>query len=186
MGRISSTRIIKNTQIVPMGIETGVGNTNACVFNGILINTKDSSSASAARFDILEDKTPLGPILGTFNGTANTFAANDAGAFKNKNLKVGDLLDLGGSTSNDGIKEITAIDGAFTTLTFASISGTATEPVLITPLRYVASFNINYATNYGKDLPTMAWNYTNGILCKNGLYVSCSDWTNLEAYVLHS
>ena len=190
MGRIQSKRIIANTQVVPLAATLGLSvsgyHNNPCVFNGILINVKDTGSVAAGQFDVMSNHTSLGPIVGTFNGTANTFASDPAGAFKNKNLKVGDLLLLGLSTANDGIKEITAIDAAGTTLTFASISGTATEPVEFTPLRMVASFNVDYATDYSKDKPTIAWNYTNGILCQNGLYVSSSSWTNFEAYVLHS
>ena len=190
MGRIQSTRIIANTQVVPLAASLGLSATNyhnnPCVFNGILINVKDTGSAAAGAFDIMSNHTSLGPIVGTFNGTANTFASDPAGMFKNKNLKVGDLVQLGLSTANDGVKEITAIDAAGTTLTFASISGTATEPVEFIPLRQVASFNVDYATDYSKDKPSIAWNYTNGILCQNGLYVSSSSWTNFEAYVLHS
>ena len=183
MGRISSTRVVGNTEIVSPNTNKGG---NASVFNGLLVNVLDDSSTTDAVFTILEELLPGEPVMGTFNASANTFAADAAGTFKRFNIKVGDQLVFSDTSSNNGTLTITAIDAAYTTLTFASITGNATEPATIQVLRPIASFTYNFAVDYSKNDATEAWNYTNGVLCRNGLTIQSTSWTNLEAYVLHS
>lgn len=33
---------------------------------------------------------------------------------------------------------------------------------------------------------TIQYHYTDGILCRSGLRIECSDWSDLEMFVLHS
>ena len=183
MGRIISTRVVDNTDIVIPANNVGG---NASVFNGLLVNVLDSSSTASAVFTILDQLEPGIPVEGTFNASANTFASAEPGFFKTFNIKIGDQLVFSDTSSNDGTLTITAIDSAYTTLTFASITGNDTEPATIQVLRPVASFTFNFATDYSKNDATEAWNYTNGILCRNGLTIQSTSWTNVEAYVLHS
>ena len=182
MGRISSKRIVADTDV----IESRADGKNACVFNGLLVNVLDVSSTATAKFEVLENQQLLGAIEGTFASGAKTFTAAETGIFKDKNLKVGQQIVMGGSSANDGVKTITVIDATYTTLTLDAVSGGLTEPAEIVGLEKVASFDFSFATDYSKDTPTKEWKYTNGILCRNGLRVTCSAWTNLEAYVLHS
>ena len=130
------------------------------------------------------------PIMGTFNASANTYTVVDPDAtFKNRNLAVGDALLLAGATqsANNTFKYITAINAAYTVLTLDSVTGNdAEEMVEFTAQRVVFQFNWDYAVNYSKDLPTLSFSFTNGILCKNGITIRSTSWTNIEAYVLYS
>jgi hypothetical protein len=184
MGRILSTRVVGNTDIVVPSLTLKGG--NAAIFNGLLVNVLDSSSTASAVFTVYDELHPGEPVEGTFNGTANTFASTEASFFRRFNIKVGDQLLFSDTTSNNGTLTITAIDAAYTTLTFASITGNASEPATIQVLKPVATFTYNFATDYSKNDATEAWNYTNGIFCRDGLTIKSTSWTNLEAYVLHS
>ena len=83
MGRISSTIVVGNTEIVSPNTNKGG---NASVFNGLLVNVLDDSSTADAVFTILEELLPGEPVMGTFNASANTFAADAAGTFKRFNI----------------------------------------------------------------------------------------------------
>jgi hypothetical protein len=185
MGRIQSTRVVANTQI----ISADTNGHNACVFNGLTVSVLAPASTATAYFTVYEDYTPLGaPIMGTWATSGATFTAADAGAFKAQGIVAGMQLEIQGTggAANDGIKTVVSLDAAGTVLTLDAVSGTATEPVLFIPLRKVASFNFVYIVDHSKANSTETWNYTNGILCRNGLRIVSTSWTNIEAYVLHS
>ena len=71
---------------------------------------------------------------------------------------------------------ITVSSTASTTSTVSSIyadnTGTGTTNLVA---RYVCT-----------PSSTIEFHYTDGLLCRSGLRVECSSWTNLEAFVLHS
>jgi len=188
MGRIQSKRVMNDTSVVE-GQQIGFG--NAAVFNGITVNAIAPASAAAGTFRVYENISELPfPIMGTFNASANTYTVVDPDAtFKNRNLAVGDALLLAGATqsANNTFKYITAINAAYTVLTLDSVTGNdAEEMVEFTAQRVVFQFNWDYAVNYSKDLPTLSFSFTNGILCKNGITIRSTSWTNIEAYVLYS
>ena len=188
MGRIQSKRIMNNTDIV-VGQSTGFG--NVAVFNGITVNAIAPASAAAGTFRVYEDvwENPV-VAMGDFSSSANTFTINPAGeTFKNMNLSVGDGLLLAGASdsANNTFKYITAINAAYTVLTLDSVTGNATEEMIeFAPQRVIFQFNWDYAVNYSKDLPTLSFSFTNGMVCKNGLTIRSTSWTNIEAYVLYS
>ena len=64
------------------------------------------------------------------------------------------------------------ISAAVTVSIYADNTGTGTTNLVA---RYVCT-----------PSSTIEFHYTDGLLCRSGLRVECSSWTNLEAFVLHS
>ena len=64
------------------------------------------------------------------------------------------------------------IGAAVTVSIYADNTGTGTTNLVA---RYVCT-----------PSSTIEFHYTDGMLCRSGLRVECSSWTNLEAFVLHS
>ena len=183
MGRIKSTRVIADTQVIAANID----GKNTCVFNGLSVSSTDITSAQTAYFTVYEDFTVIGAGLttGTFASSGNTFTVT-GGALKNQNITAGMMIQIDGSTADDGIKKVVSLDAAGNVLTLDSVTANGGEDIMLTPVRKVASFNWVYAADSSKSQPTETWNYTNGIVCRNGLRIVSTNWTNLEAYVLHS
>ena len=183
MGRIQSTRVIADTQVIAANTD----GKNCCVFNGLTVSSTDVTSAQTAYFTVYEDYSILGfgPINGTFAASGNTFTVT-GGALKNQNISAGMMIEFAGSSADDGIKKVVSLDAAGNVLTLDSVTANGAEDVMLTPLRIVASFNWVYIVDHSKHKSTETWNYTNGIVCRNGLRIVSTNWTNLEAYVLHS
>ena len=184
MGRIQSDRCVANTQITSADADQK----NACVFNGLLVSVLNPASTATAYFTVYEDYSLIGgaPLNGVLAASGNTFSATSAGALKNQGIKAGMKIEFQGTSADDGIKTVVSLDAAGTVLTLDSVTGNETVDAMIIPLRIVASFNYVYVVDHSKAQSTEAWNYTNGILCRNGLKIVSTSWTNLEAYVLHS
>jgi hypothetical protein len=183
MGRIQSDRCVANTQIVPANIDQK----NACVFNGLTVSVLNPASTATAYFTVYEDYTPIsgGPINGTLAASGNTFTVT-GGALKNQGIKVGMKIEFQGTTADDGIKTVVSLGASGNVLTLDSVTGNEVIDAVLYPLKIVASFNYVYVVDHSKAQSTESWNYTNGILCRNGLKIVSTSWTNLEAYVLHS
>ena len=183
MGRIQSTRVVADTQIIAANQDGH----NTCVFNGLSVSSTDISSAQTAYFTVYEDYGPIGggPNDGTWATSGATFTSATP-IFKNQNISAGMMMEISGTAANDGIKKVVSVNAAGTVITFDAVAGTATEGVIFIPVRKIASFNWVYAADSSKSQPTVEWKYTNGIVFRNGLRIVSTNWTNLEAYVLHS
>tara|TARA_X000001036_G_C20437818_1_gene707997 strand:- start:174 stop:473 length:300 start_codon:yes stop_codon:yes gene_type:complete len=64
------------------------------------------------------------------------------------------------------------VSAAVTVSVYADNTGTGTANLLA---RYVCT-----------PSSSVEFHYTDGILCRSGLRLECSSWTNLEMFVLHS
>tara|TARA_R110000824_G_scaffold56950_3_gene155326 strand:- start:644 stop:1219 length:576 start_codon:yes stop_codon:yes gene_type:complete len=191
MGRIQSTKVTANTNVVKL-LEAETTN-NPCVFNGLIVAPTVLGTGAAESFVIYNDNygsTSLAPTV-NWNATAGTATINggSVASFLNQGLMVGDLITFGStdSASNDNTKEILAITA--TVLTLSVVVGTATgDAITMTKANNsVGHFEFMHLTSApASPSQGLVITFTNGILCADGLRIESSSWTNVEVYVLHS
>ena len=191
MGRIQSTKVTANTNVVELLEADTVS--NPCVFNGLIVAPTALGTGAAESFAIYNDNygsTSLTPTV-NWNATNGTCTINggSVSSFLNQGLMVGDLITFGStdSAANDNEKEILAITA--TVLTLSVVVGTATsDAITITKVNNsIGQFEFLHL-NSAPASPSqgLVLNFTNGILCADGLRIESNNWTNVEVYVLHS
>ena len=191
MGRIQSTKVTANTNVIEL-LESGTIK-NPCVFNGLIVSPTSIATPCSESVVIYNDNygsTSLAPTVdwNATNGTA-TINGGSVASFLNQGLVVGDLITFGSTagTVNDNEKEILAITA--TVLTLSVVVGTATtDAITMTKANNsIGKFQFwHESTDKEAETMTMVHNFTNGILCADGLRIESDNWTNVEVYVLHS
>jgi len=191
MGRIQSTKVTANTNVIEL-LENGTTK-NPCVFNGLIVSPTAVGSACAEGIVIYNDNYGSTSLTPTVNWSASagtaTINGGSVSSFLNQGLVVGDLITFGSTDSgdNDNTKEILAITA--TVLTLSVVVGTATSDAITmtkanNSIGKFQFFHLNTAPE--SETMTMVHNFTNGILCADGLRIESDNWTNVEVYVLHS
>tara|TARA_R110000751_G_scaffold302423_1_gene416444 strand:+ start:227 stop:802 length:576 start_codon:yes stop_codon:yes gene_type:complete len=191
MGRIQSTKVTADTNVVKLlEVETVK---NPCVFNGLIVTATALGTPAAESFVIYNDNygsTSLAPTV-NWNATAGTATINggSVSSFLNQGLVVGDLITFGStdSASNDNTKEILAITA--TVLTLSVVVGTATSDAITMTKANNSVGKFEYFhlhTAPASPSQGLVLNFTNGILCADGLRIESNNWANVEVYVLHS
>ena len=191
MGRIQSTKVTANTNVIEL-LEADTIR-NPCVFNGLIVAPTASGTLCAESFVVYNDNygsTSLTPTV-DWNATNGTCTINggSVASFLNLGLMVGDLIIFGStdSASNDNTKEILAITA--TVLTLSVVVGTATsDAITMTKANNsVGHFDFTHiVATPATPSQGLIINFTNGILCTDGLRIESNNWANVEVYVLHS
>jgi hypothetical protein len=103
-------------------------------------------------------------------------------------LVVGDRITLVGTVSNDG--SVTVVSITSTVLTVDSVVAESSVATGISKPNTIGKFDYAHLASgtppADPPTPTMVHNFTNGILCADGLRIESDSWTNVEVYVLHS
>jgi hypothetical protein len=193
MGRVQSSRIVADTNIISRLDSTHNFRDNPCVFNGIIISVLDATANAAGVITVYSDD--MGTITPTINfaATGNTITINggSVSSFTGLGLSVGDLITItnAANSGNNRQHKITAITS--TVITTDSVTNDATsDAITIQTNNIIWRTDFLYTAAAGATLKdsdgTMEYIYTNGLFCKTGLRVEAESWTNIECFVLHS
>ena len=183
MGRIQSTRITSDTNVVLTA-------DSPCVFNGFTLNILNAGSAvgSGAGFETLtffedNNEDSFTPTVDIVHG-AKTFTINggDVPSFLNRGLGPGDLITVTNAADSQNNTQFTiaSITGTVITVAETMTHSETADEITITKNKVIKRFNWRVADFFATET------FTNGILCREGLRVTCTNWTNLECFVLHS
>ena len=194
MGRVQSTRIVADTNIISRLDSTHSNRNNMCVFNGLIISTLDASTNAAGVITVYSDNNDetITPTI-NFAATGNTITINGGtvSSFAGLGLSVGDLITItnAADAGNNRQHKITAITS--TVITTDSVTDNATsDAITIETNNIIWRGDVRYIVAAGplgdQQSPMSEHLYTNGIFCKAGLRVEAESWTNLECFVLHS
>lgn len=193
MGRVQSSRIAADTNIISRLDSTHNFRDNPCVFNGIIISALDAGAAIGGVVTVYSDN--MGKITPTINfvASANTITINggSVSSFDGLGLSVGDLITItnAANSGNNRQHKITAITS--TVITTDSVTDNATsDAITIETNNIIWRGDVRYIVAAGplgdQQSPMSEHLYTNGIFCKAGLRVEAQSWTNLECFILHS
>ena len=194
MGRVQSTRIVADTNIISRLDSTHSNRNNMCVFNGLIISTLDASTNAAGVITVYSDNNDetITPTI-NFAATGNTITINGGtvSSFAGLGLSVGDLITItnAADAGNNRQHKITAITS--TVITTDSVTDDATsDAITIQKNNIIWRTDFLYTAAAGPALKdsegTKQYIFTNGIFCQTGLRVEAESWTNLECFVLHS
>tara|TARA_R110002153_G_scaffold187545_2_gene340554 strand:- start:257 stop:841 length:585 start_codon:yes stop_codon:yes gene_type:complete len=194
MGRVQSSRIAADTNIISRLDSTHNFRDNPCVFNGIIISALDAGANIGGVVTVYSDNNDetITPTI-NFAATGNTITINggSVSSFTGLGLSVGDLITItnAANSGNNRQHKITAITS--TVITTDSVTDDATsDAITIQKNNIIWRGDVRYIVAAGPlgDLqsPMSEHLYTNGIFCKTGLRVEAESWTNLECFILHS
>ena len=190
MGRIQSTRIEADTNIVSILDSSYSRRENPCTFNGLVISAKAVGAAANAIITVYSDNrnNTITPTVNIVHG-AKTFTINGGtvASFSGLGLVAGSKFTVSNaedSQNNTSFTVATISDTVITVVETMTHSHTA-DAITITIDNIIFRGHFNFVDAQQSD-GTEHHMFTNGIFCKEGLRVESSSWTNLECFVMHS
>jgi len=190
MGRIQSTRIEENTNVISRLDSSYSRRENPCTFNGLIISVKSADAGADATITVYQDNknNVITPTVDIVHG-AKTFTINggSVASFAGLGLVAGSkftVSDAEDSQNNTQFTVATITDTVITVVETMTHSHSA-DAITIT-IDNIVFRSIFHFQDPAQTASTQKHLFTNGIFCKEGLRVESSSWTNLECFVLHS
>lgn len=196
MSRTRSIRCTGNTNVVKILNKFDDANRgtheNPCTFRGIIINVLNAGSNGQGAFKIYDNNIGSGftvPAAVALAATANTITLS-SGTWADKGLFIGQKIATSGADeSGNDIASMTITNLTSTVITVdedlttdSSDAGLVIDSAGGDSEGLIAQFTINFGAG-GNDGLTLV-NEVDGIMCRNGLRIESSSWTNLEVFVL--
>tara|TARA_R110002074_G_scaffold296652_2_gene468195 strand:- start:62 stop:646 length:585 start_codon:yes stop_codon:yes gene_type:complete len=194
MGRVQSSRIVADTNIISRLDSTHNFRDNPCVFNGLIVSVLDATANAAGVITVYSDNNDetITPTI-DFAASGNTITINggSVSSFAGLGLSVGDLITITNAANSGNNRQHKITDITSTVITTDSVTDNATsDAITIQKNNIIWRTDFLYTAAAGPALKdsdgTKQYIYTNGLFCKTGLRVEAESWTNLECFVLHS
>ena len=187
MPRTRSIRCTENTNVIQQLEKIRDGNVTThekpCMFRGLLIVSTNSAADVGGNFSVYENNIGSGFTVPAAVATSasNKTITLSSGTWLNRGLRVGMVITISGSdeSDNDGDKTITALTETVITVS-ETMADDASDTGIIAKFAYK---NMGSSGGAGGNSPTELFEF-DGILCREGLRIESSSWSNLEAYVL--
>jgi hypothetical protein len=166
---------------------------NPCTFKGVIINTINPGSNGQGAFSIYDNNIGSGftvPAAVALAATANTITLS-SGTWDDKGLFIGQKIATSGAdeSAND-IASMTITNLTSTVITVdedlttdSSDAGLVIDSAGGDTDDLIAKITMNFAAD-GSGNDACVIHEVDGIMCRNGLRIESSSWTNLEVFVL--
>jgi hypothetical protein len=199
MPRTRSIRCTENTNVIQQLEKIRDGNVttheNPCMFRGLLIVSTNSAADVGGNFSVYENNIGSGFTVPAAVATSasNKTITLSSGTWLNRGLRVGMVITISSSdeSDNDGDKTITALTETVITVS-ETMADDASDTGMVIDIKggdtvgLIAKFaykNMGSSGGAGGNSPTELFEF-DGILCREGLRIESSSWSNLEAYIL--
>ena len=197
MSRTRSIRCTGNTNVIKIlnkfdDANRGAHN-NPCTFKGVIINTLNPGSNGQGGFSIYDNNIGSGftvPAAVALAATANTITLS-SGTWSDKGLFIGQKIATSGAdeSAND-IASMTITNLTSTVITVdedlttdSSDAGLVIDSAGGDTDDLIAKITMNFAAD-GSGNSACVVHELDGIMCRNGIRIESSSWTNLEVFVL--
>ena len=197
MSRTRSIRCTGNTNVIKIlnkfdDANRGAHN-NPCTFKGVIINTLNPGSNGQGGFSIYDNNIGTGftvPAAVALAATANTITLS-SGTWSDKGLFIGQKIATSGAdeSAND-IASMTITNLTSTVITVdedlttdSSDAGLVIDSAGGDTDDLIAKITMNFAAD-GSGNSACVVHELDGIMCRNGIRIESSSWTNLEVFVL--
>jgi len=197
MSRTRSIRCTGNTNVIKIlnkfdDANRGAHN-NPCTFKGVIINTLNPGSNGQGAFSIYDNNIGTGftvPAAVALAATANTITLS-SGTWSDKGLFIGQKIATSGADESDNdIASMTITNLTSTVITVdedlttdSSDAGLVIDSAGGDTDDLIAKITMNFAAD-GSGNSACVVHELDGIMCRNGIRIESSSWTNLEVFVL--